>query len=174
MKNNTLIIVPLAFLMITSCQDNKATTELEELKAELQLTEQNKKLAERWHNDLFIACNWEEAEEILAPDIVVHFPTGEDLTGLEQVKNLETMAKNYINPEINHYEIIAEGVYVMIRWDMAFDHTRDLMGIPATGKRISNLHGIDLLRIENGKIAEFWQYYNEMGFMQQLGVIPAQ
>ncbi len=42
--------------------------------------------------------------------------------------------------------------YVMIRWDMAFDHTQDLMGIPATGKRITDLHGIDLLRIESGKI----------------------
>lgn len=174
MKNNTLIIVALAFLMITSCKDKKATTELEELKAEVQLTEQNKKLAERWHNDLFIACNWKVAEEILASDIIVHFPSGEDMKGLDQVKTLEAMAKNYINPEINHYEIVAEGDYVTIRWDMAFDHTRDLMGIPATGKRISNLHGIDLLRIENGKIAEFWQYYNEMGFMQQLGVIPAQ
>lgn len=174
MKNNALILVTLTFLMITSCQNKKAAAEFEELKAELQLPEQNKKLAERWHNDLFLACNWEVAEEILAPDIVVHFPSGEDMKGLEQVRTLETIAKNYINPEINHYEIVAEGDYVMIRWDMAFDHTRDLMGFPATGKRISNLHGIDLFRIENGKIAEFWQYYNEMGFMQQMGAIPAE
>lgn len=172
MKNNSLILVVVAFLMITSCQNKKAAAELEELKAEQQLPEQNKKLAERWHNDLFLACNWEVAEEILAPDIVVHFPSGEDMKGLEQVKVLETIAKNYINPEINHYETVAEGDYVMIRWDMAFDHTRDLMGFPATGKRISNLHGIDLFRIENGKIAEFWQYYNEMGFMQQMGAVP--
>jgi len=172
MKNNSLILVVVAFLMITSCQNKKAAAELEELKAEQQLPEQNKKLAERWHNDLFLACNWEVAEEILAPDIVIHFPSGEDMKGLEQVKVLETIAKNYINPEINHYETVAEGDYVMIRWDMAFDHTRDLMGFPATGKRISNLHGIDLFRIENGKIAEFWQYYNEMGFMQQMGAVP--
>lgn len=174
MKNNALILVTLTFLMITSCQNKKAAAEFEELKAELQLPEQNKKLAERWHNDLFLACNWEVAEEILAPDIVVHFPSGEDMKGLEQVRTLETIAKNYINPEINHYEIVAEGDYVMIRWDMAFDHTRDLMGFPATGKRISNLHGIDLFRIENGKIAEFWQYYNEVGFTQQMGAIPAE
>lgn len=168
MNVKELFYVALALIMITSCQDKKAVTELEELKAELLILEKNKELAERWHNDLFIECNWEVAEEIIAPDVIVHFPSGEDLKGIEQVKNLEAMAKNYINPEINHYEIIADGDYVMIRWDMAFDHTQDLPGIPATGKRISNLHGIDLFRMENGKIAEFWQYYNEMAFMQQL------
>ena len=162
------------FLTITSCRDEKTLKELEDHKAELQLLDHNKKVSERWHKDLFIACRWDLAEEILATDIIVHLPSGEDMKGIEQVKNLEAMAKNYINPEINHYEIIAEGDYVMIRWDMAFDHTQDLPGIPATGKRISNLHGIDLFRMENGKIAEFWQYYNEMAFMQQLGVIPAQ
>ena len=174
MKSKFLFFVALAFLMVTSCQDKKAAKELIELKAGLQLLDQNKKLAERWHNDLFVACNWEVAVEILAHDIVVHLPSGEDMKGLDQVKTLEAIAMNYINPEINHYEIVAEGNFVMIRWDMAFDHTQDLMGIPATGKRISNLHGIDLLRMENGKIAEFWQYYNEMEFMQQLGVIAAQ
>ena len=96
MKNNSLILVVVAFLMITSCQNKKAAAELEELKAEQQLPEQNKKLAERWHNDLFLACNWEVAEEILAPDIVVHFPSGEDMKGLEQVKVLETISQ-YVN-----------------------------------------------------------------------------
>ena len=173
MKGKLLFYGILAFFIVTSCQDKKSTLELEELKTELQLLEQNKKVAERWHNDLFIACNWEVAEEILSQDIVVHYPSGEKIKGLAQVKSLEAIARNYINPEINHYEIVAEGDYVMVRWDMAFDHTKDLMGIPATGKRISNLHGIDLFRMDNGKISEFWQYYNEMGFMQQMGVIPA-
>ena len=48
------------------------------------------------------------------------------------------------------------------------------MGTPATGKHISDIKGIDLFRIENGKILEFWQYYNELSYMQQLGVIPAE
>lgn len=130
--------------------------------------EQNQQLAERWHNDLFIRCNWKVAEEILAPNIIVHRPSGEDLKGLEQVRNLEAIAKNYIHPEINHHEIITEGDYVMIRWDMTFDHTKDLMGIPASGKQKLNLHGIDLIRIENSKIAELWQYYGEMAYMHQL------
>jgi steroid delta-isomerase-like uncharacterized protein len=172
-KTVLAIVVPVMFLT-ASCHDNKSTGEFEELKAGLQHLEQNKMVAERWHNDLYVACNWEVVEEILAQDIVVHYPTGENVKGLDQVKSLEAIAKNYINPEINHYEILAAGDYVMIRWDMAFDHTKDLMGIPATGKRISDLHGIDLFRMENGKIAEFWQYYNEMGFMQQMGMLPAE
>jgi predicted ester cyclase len=87
---------------------------------------------------------------------------------------LQSKIKNWPNAELNHYEIIAEGDYVMIRWDWSFDNTKDIMGIPATGKRISEIKGIDLFRIENGKISEFWQYFNEMSFMQQMGAIPAE
>ncbi len=81
MKCRGLFYFVLAFLTVTSCHDEKTAKELEELKAELLLLEQNKSLAERWHNDLFIACNWVVAEEILAPDILVHLPTGEDIKG---------------------------------------------------------------------------------------------
>lgn len=155
MSKIVLEIVSLALFLATSCHDKKAAEELDEVKAGLQLLEQNKKVAERWHNDLFVASNWKMAEEILAQDIVVHYPSGENVKSLDQVRSLEAVAKNYINPEIEHYEIVAERDYVMVRWDMAFDHTKDLMGIPATGKRISNLHGIDLLCIKNCKIVEF-------------------
>jgi predicted ester cyclase len=45
------------------------------------------------------------------------------------------------------------------------------MGIPATGKQVT-LSGIDILRIENGKIAERWAEYDNLGLLQQLGVVP--
>ncbi len=46
------------------------------------------------------------------------------------------------------------------------------MGLPATGKKIS-LTGVDLFRISHGKIAEVRIYYDTLGLMQQLGVVPA-
>jgi predicted ester cyclase len=46
------------------------------------------------------------------------------------------------------------------------------MGIPATGKRIM-VKGIEVFRIADGKIAEIWAVMDNLGMMQQLGVIPA-
>ncbi len=46
------------------------------------------------------------------------------------------------------------------------------MGIPATGKRIE-MTGIAIVRVAGGKIAELWTESDQMGMMQQLGVVPA-
>jgi predicted ester cyclase len=176
-----LVLVSLAIILSTSCQDKETLAQLEEQKvkleeqkAEMQKLEDNKALAERWHSDLGIDRNWEVADEILAPDIILHMPGGEDLKGIDAAKGFDAMYAAFINPELNHYEIVAEGDYVFIRWDLSFDNTEDLMGIPATGKRIAGVGGMDQFLIKDGKIKEFWQFYDEMGFMKQLGVIPSE
>lgn len=42
------------------------------------------------------------------------------------------------------------------------------MGFAPTGKTIT-MTGIEMFRIENGKIAELWGEANLLGLMQQLG-----
>ena len=51
-------------------------------------------------------------------------------------------------------------------------HTGDLMGIPATGKPV-HVTGMDILRLENGKIKERWAEISALALMMQLGVIPS-
>ena len=174
MKKTVLVIVTLTLLIGNSCQDQTALAELEKLKAQTQLEEQNKALAERWHQDLTIERNWDVADEILASDFVLHYdaPGVEDINGLEEVKTLDEMWKNMPNLKINNHEIIAEDNYVLIRWDASFDHTLDLMGIPASGNHISGVYGMDLFLIKDGKITDLWQSYDQLGFMQQMGAIP--
>ena len=46
------------------------------------------------------------------------------------------------------------------------------MGIPATGKKIS-YEEIHIVRIAGGKMVEHWGIEDQMGLMQQLGVIPS-
>ena len=57
------------------------------------------------------------------------------------------------------------------RWTFTGTHTGDFAGVPPTGKVIT-LSGISVSRIENGKIVEELDYMDDLGFMQQLGVIP--
>lgn len=174
MKMTVLVIVTLTLLIGNSCQDKTAMAELEKLKTQSQLEEQNKALAERWHQDLTIDRNWEVADEILAKDFVLHYdtPGAEDIKGLEETKKLDETWKNLPNIKINNHEIIAEGNYVLIRWDFSFDHTLDLMGIPASGNHISGIYGMDLFLIKDGKITDLWQSWDQLGFMQQMGAIP--
>jgi steroid delta-isomerase-like uncharacterized protein len=69
-------------------------------------------------------------------------------------------------------DLLAEGDRTVLRWSAHGTHKGELMGIPATGKTV-NLTGIAIDRFENGQSVEHWEIFDQLGMMQQLGVIPA-
>ena len=50
-------------------------------------------------------------------------------------------------------------------------HQGDFLGIPASGKTVE-FSGIDIIRIEDGKVAEHWGSTDMLGLMQQIGAVP--
>ena len=66
---------------------------------------------------------------------------------------------------------IAEGDKVVTRWIARGTHNGDLMGIPATGRE-ATVSGIFIDRIANGQIAESWANWDQLGMLQQIGVVP--
>ena len=69
-------------------------------------------------------------------------------------------------------DILAEGNKLVTRWSAEGTQSGELMGIPATGKKVS-LSGIAIDRFENGQSVEHWEIFDQMGLMQQLGVVPS-
>jgi predicted ester cyclase len=51
-------------------------------------------------------------------------------------------------------------------------HTGPWLAIPPSGKRI-NIRLMTIHRISNDKIAEDWVIVESLGFLQQLGILPA-
>jgi steroid delta-isomerase-like uncharacterized protein len=138
------------------------------------VAEGNKALADRFHMDVFQEENLNVADEILSPDFVWHgaLGPGEDQRGPEGTKEVASAVIGaFPDRRITHEDIIAEGDKVLIRWSLSGTHQGELMGIPATGRRVT-VTGFDLFRIEGGKIVEMWQEADQMGMMQQLGVVP--
>jgi len=68
-------------------------------------------------------------------------------------------------------EIFGVDDRVIKRWTFNGTHTGEFAGIPATGNQIT-LKGVSVSRIMDGKIAEELDYMDDLGFLQQLGVIP--
>jgi len=58
------------------------------------------------------------------------------------------------------------------RWTYRGTHKSELMGIAPTGKQVT-VTGICIDRIVGGKIAEEWGEMDNLGMMQQLGVVPS-
>ena len=74
--------------------------------------------------------------------------------------------------EVRLEDVFAEGDKLVTRWSAGGTHQGDMMGIPPTGKQIS-ISGIAIDRFENDQSVEHWEVFDQVGLMQQLGVIPA-
>ena len=91
------------------------------------------------------------------------------MEGLKQAFNHFLAA----NPDGYHVveDMIAEGDKVVTRLSAYGTQTGELFGIPPTGKQVS-MTAIAIHRIVNGKIVEHWGEADNLGMMQQLGVVP--
>ena len=68
-------------------------------------------------------------------------------------------------------DMIAEGDKVVTRKPFHGTHEGEFMGMPPTGRRVS-MELIDIVRISEGRVVEHWSMGDNLGMMQQLGVIP--
>ena len=68
-------------------------------------------------------------------------------------------------------DMIADGDRVAVRLTAQGTQQGELMGIPPTGKRATwgEMH---IGRMQDGKIVEHWGQIDNLGMLQQLGVIP--
>jgi predicted ester cyclase len=70
--------------------------------------------------------------------------------------------------------VIAEGDKVAIRYTSRGTHQGETGGLgPPTGRQIE-LGGIAVQRFEDGKIVEFWDRFDNLSLLQQLGLAPEQ
>jgi steroid delta-isomerase-like uncharacterized protein len=76
------------------------------------------------------------------------------------------------NPRLSLDDVITEGDKVACRFTMQATHKGEFMGIPPTGKEVK-VPGITILRFSGGKCVERWNQADMLGWMQQLGVVPA-
>jgi steroid delta-isomerase-like uncharacterized protein len=137
------------------------------------VTEVNEQVAHRFHMDIFQEGNLDAADEIVTSDFQWHGGFAPPEGGPSGVKEVaRSVIGAFPDRKITHHDTIAEGDKVLIRWSMTGTHKGELMGIPPTGKPMT-ITGFDYFRFTSGKIAEMWQEADQLGMMQQLGVLPA-
>jgi len=68
-------------------------------------------------------------------------------------------------------DVFGMGNKLVKHWNFKGSHTGIFFGIPATNKKV-DIDGVTLVRMESGKIAEERDFFDNLEFMQQLGLIP--
>lgn len=111
-------------------------------------------------------------EEFFTVDIVQHVVGYPLFTGLEALRqNVAMGLTGFPDFRLSIEDEIAAGDKVAARWTMTGTQKGEVFGIPATGKQITH-SGMTFYRLSNARIAELWFLADNLGMMQQLGVIP--
>jgi steroid delta-isomerase-like uncharacterized protein len=135
-------------------------------------TETNKALVRRAAEG-FSTGDIATLDEFYAADMVDHNPAPGQAPGLEGLKQSFMMFHSAF-PDMSYTleDIIAEGDKVVTRGTIRGTHKGAFLGIPPTGNQVA-VTGIDIWRVADGKPVEVWHNEDQLGMMQQLGVIPA-
>ena len=147
-------------------------------------TENNKAIARRLYEEVWNTGNVAALEELIAPNIVLHFDYPADIPGLAEnqpgleaikhfVSQLRTTFPDYhftVELQVAEGDLVvthgtARGTHQGLYWDLTFQ------GLAPTGKQVTWTEtAID--RFVEGKIVENWINEDALGRLQQIGALP--
>src|SRR5579871_1241183 len=140
----------------------------------------NKGIVGRWFTDLWgKTCNLNIVDELAAPDILLHYSLHEPRRGRDDIKAFMTDFRKAF-PNLNFWgtaELIAEGDYVVGRWEGGGTHTgaafRDFLAgsLPAKSGRTMRFTGTTVLKVKNGMIVEEIGLDDGVAALTQLGLL---
>jgi steroid delta-isomerase-like uncharacterized protein len=164
------MILPLALILcfVVGCQDKEAMAELEAMKAQAEVEEQNIALVKR-HYEAWNSGDVEALREIFSPDYLYNTPAGKDESLEQMIELLKPQMEAFPDRIFSVEDMLAKGDKVVSRFIGRGTHEGEFMGIPATGNKFE-ITGIEIWRVENGKIVESWDAHDSLSLFQQLGM----
>jgi steroid delta-isomerase-like uncharacterized protein len=114
----------------------------------------------------------ELASELFTQDHRFHDPQVPGGVGPQAMAEVVTPYQTAVDGHWQIEEIFSTDDRVVVRWTGSGTHVGEINGIPATGRKV-RVDAITIHQMAGGKIAETWEVWDTLGFLQQLGVVPA-
>lgn len=132
--------------------------------------EQNKEIVRSLIDGLFTKGELSAVDTYLATDFVNHDPpfgAAADRDGMRSVA--ATIRAAFPDWHSDLHMLIGEGDIVVERFTASGTHQGELMGAAPTGRNVS-LKGINIFRLREGRVVEWWSRFDELGLFRQLGL----
>jgi steroid delta-isomerase-like uncharacterized protein len=137
----------------------------------------NEQLFRRYFDECANGGNLDLCDEIFATDYQHHDPANPDprpVVGPQGVKDhLTSLKGGFPDLVFDVEDMISDGDQIIIKWTARGTNTGDYFGMPPTGKPIE-ITGMNTWKTRDGQAIEGWVNRDDMGLLQQLGVIPSQ
>jgi steroid delta-isomerase-like uncharacterized protein len=138
------------------------------------MREQNIEAVRRWIDEAWSRGNLDVAEHLLTDEFVLHDPVaGREVVGRDAERALISGLRTSI-PDLVFTidDLVADGDNVTIRWIAEGTHGGELLGFPSTGRRLA-IRGVDMYRLENGRITESWTFWDLPGMLRTVSAPAA-
>ena len=110
--------------------------------------------------------------ELYRDDITLHGYAPEPI-GKQEVRGFyESAFAGISDNHLEFHEVLWDGGACTIRFTMSGKHTGEWLGVPGTGTEVG-VDGITILHFDGDQVVERWSQADLLGFLVQVGAVPA-
>jgi len=111
--------------------------------------------------------------ELIHPDVVDHSrPPGIEPGAAGVRQQFDAFRAAFSGFRATILDQLADGDKVVTRKVFTGTHAGPFQGLEPTGAEVE-IHVIDIVRVQDGKIVEHWNCVDRLGLLAQLGAVPA-
>ncbi len=133
-------------------------------------TARNKKIVGAFHRRLWAEADLSVIEEVIAEDAVTHWGAAESSTVAAIRDDAERYFAAFGDVSTSIDDLIGEDDKVVLRWTTAGTHTGPYGKVSPTG-RVVTMRGVDVYRLDGGRVVEAWSLWDGLDAYQQLGLV---
>jgi predicted ester cyclase len=135
------------------------------------MSAQDEAVVRRFYEEMANGRKNELAADLFTAEHRMHDPQVAADDGPDGVAAAVSTYQTGVNGHWEINDIFPSGDKVVVRWTGTGEHVAEVNGIAPTGNRI-DVSAISIHRMEDGRIAETWEVWDTLGFLQQIGVVP--
>jgi steroid delta-isomerase-like uncharacterized protein len=136
-------------------------------------TQTNKAAVLRYYDEVLNAGNIDLLDELAVGAYDEHDPLPGQTDGREGLKQRVRLLRDAFAPRFSIDDLIADEDKVAVRWTNRGTHVGAFLGLAPTGRSFA-IAGVDIHRLEEGRLAEHWHVVDLFSLMEQLAPGPAE
>jgi steroid delta-isomerase-like uncharacterized protein len=136
------------------------------------MSAENEAVVRRFYEEMNNGRKNELAPELFTADHELHDPQiAGPGKGPQAMADVVSVYQKGVDGHWEIEDIFSTGDKVVVRWTGSGTHVGEVNGIPPTNKKIQ-VDAISIHRMADNKIAETWEVWDTLTFLQQIGVVP--
>ena len=167
-RNNLIAVIAFSTLGLAACssKEKNASEKADPVTANIKMyVHVWDEIMNKGKTELFNDSNFTK-------DVRFHMKPA-DVVGIDSAKAYYgQFLTGFSNIVFTMKDVFGQGDKLVKHWNFKGTHTGLFFGIPATGKTV-DIDGATIVKMNNGKIAEEQDFFDNMDFMTQLGLMPS-